>query len=201
MAESQNPAIDLLVAQIVELERKANAYKASVNVLCEKDGLPPMFPDGGGGPRFNGQASPHDTAVLHGPAPRISGDTFYGKAQQTAVRELFAIRKATGNGPAKPAEILEGLKAGGYIVEAKSDEIALVGLRAMLRKRNTIFHKLPNGAWGLKEWYPNAKSPKDPGDKAASTVPKDDTTPAPASSESDEAESEAAVTSEATAAA
>jgi hypothetical protein len=159
MGTDPNPAIELLVAQIEELERKANAYRASVNVLCEKDGKPPLFPDNGsgGGGRAGG---PERSQGSPSASVQIKSDTFYGRPQQTAVREFLAIRKAAGAGPAKPGEILEGLKAGGYQVEAKSDEIALVGLRAMLRKRNTIFHKLPNGAWGLKEWYPNAKPPK-----------------------------------------
>jgi hypothetical protein len=159
MGTDQNPAIELLVAQIEELERKANAYRASVNFLCEKDGKPPLFPDngGGGGGRVNG---PERSQGSSSAPVQIKPDTFYGRPQQTAVREFLAIRKAAGAGPAKPLEILEGLRAGGYQVEAKTDEIALVGLRAMLRKRSTVFHKLPNGAWGLKEWYPNAKPPK-----------------------------------------
>jgi hypothetical protein len=200
MAQNLNPAVELLVAQIDELERKANAYKASVNVLCEKDGLPPMFPDdgGGGGRRLNGQGSHEPSAT----APTsIKHDAFYGKPQQTAVRELFAIRRAAGNGAAKPAEILEGLKAGGYVVEAKSDDIALVGLRAMLRKRNTIFHKLPNGTWGLKEWYPAVKQPKDGADKSATVTAKDAGVTEPPVAEN-EAKTEAAVPDdEATAAA
>ena len=157
MVASQNPAIDLLAAQIVELEQKANAYRASVNILCEKDGLPPMFPDGGGNGGKGAPSVSQDHATQSVPM-QIKPDTFYGRPQQTAVRELLSIRKTAGHGPAKPAEILEGLRAGGYQVEAKNDDIALVGLRAMLRKRSAVFHKLPNGAWGLREWYPNLKA-------------------------------------------
>jgi hypothetical protein len=168
MANDPNPAIELLVAQIAELERKANAYRASVNVLCERDGLPPMFPDSGGsgGDGMNGSGRSREPSIT---SVQVKPDSFYKKPQQTAVRELLAIRKAAGNGPAKPSEILEGLRAGGYQVEAKNDDIALVGLRAMLRKRTNVFHKLPNGAWGLMEWYPNAKPPKEAADKGASS--------------------------------
>jgi hypothetical protein len=93
---------------------------------------------------------------------------FYGKPQQTAVREYLGVRYSNGDGPAKPAEILAGLRAGGYQVEAKSDDIALVGLRAMLRKRTAVFHKLPNGTWGLSEKYPNAKAHKEASEKGPS---------------------------------
>lgn len=161
MGTDSNPAIELLVAQITELEQKANAYRASVNVLCEKDGVPPMFPDVGGG--GGGVRSPVREAS--GEPVQIKPDAFYGRPQQTAVRELLALRYAAGTGPAKPAEILEGLRAGGYQVEAKTDEVALVGLRAMLRKRTAVFHKLPNGTWGLREWYPNVKHPKESAEK------------------------------------
>lgn len=167
MGNNQNPTIELLIAQITELERKANAYRASVNVLCERDGLPPMYPDSGGDGGGSGTKghSNHDTAsaIAH-----IKPDMFYGKAQQTAVREYLGVRKAKGDGPAKPAEILAGLRAGGYQVEAKTDDIALVGLRAMLRKRTVVFHKLPNGTWGLSEWYSNLKTHKEALEKGAS---------------------------------
>jgi hypothetical protein len=167
MATEQNPAIEFLVAQIDELERKANAFRASVNVLRQSDGLPPMFPDLGGG-GSGGVRAPHEASRG---VTQIKPDTFYKKPQQTAVRELLAMRKLSGDGPAKPNEILEALKAGGYQVEAKSDDIALVGLRAMLRKRPEVFHKLPNGTWGLRDWYQNAKPYAKPHKEGADKSP------------------------------
>jgi hypothetical protein len=164
MTADTNPAIELLVSQIEELERKANAYRASVNVLCVKDGLPPRYPDGGGNGGHINSTLP-DKESHHLPPAAIRSDTFYGKPQQTAVRDFLGIRKAGGLGPAKPVEILDGLRSGGYQVQAGTDEVALVGLRAMLRKRSTVFHKLPNGTWGLKEWYPNAKAAKTTSDR------------------------------------
>ena len=169
MATETNPAIELLVTQIVELERKANAFRTSVNILCEKDGLPPLYPEGGGGGGVREGTDKRAADTASTPA-QIRHDTFYGKRQQTAVRELLSIRKSSGLGPAKPIEILDGIKAGGYQVEAKTDDIALVGLRAMLRKRPAVFHKLPNGSWGLAEWYPNAKRAKASGTDAVQSV-------------------------------
>jgi hypothetical protein len=172
MGAATNPAIELLVSQVDELERKANAYRASVNVLCAQDGIAPIYPDLGGGGGGGGNGGVKAPVVASEPDAHspilIRGNTFYGKPQQTAVREFLIFRKNAGLGPAKPGEILDGLKTGGYQVQASSDEIALVGLRAMLRKRNTVFHKLPNGAWGLPEWDPNAKPSKSASEKASS---------------------------------
>lgn len=52
------------------------------------------------------------------------------------------------------------MKAGGYQFQAKDEETALVGLRAMLRKRTAVFHKLPTGSYGLTSWYEDIKAQK-----------------------------------------
>lgn len=70
------------------------------------------------------------------------------------------MRRALGSGPATPKEIYEAIVAGGFQFEAKTADIAMVGLRALLRKRTAFFHKLPNGTYGLTSWYPDAKKPK-----------------------------------------
>jgi hypothetical protein len=88
-------------------------------------------------------------------------NAFFGKRQVTAIREYLEMRRVHGDGPATPQEILEALKAGGYRFEAKSDVVALIGLRALLRKATTVFHKLPGTrTYGLLAWYPNAKAGK-----------------------------------------
>ncbi len=71
------------------------------------------------------------------------------------------MRKAQGgDGPAKPREIFDALKAGGFEFEAKDDNIAMIGLRNMLRKRYETFQKLSSGTYGLCAWYPDAKKKK-----------------------------------------
>lgn len=50
--------------------------------------------------------------------------------------------------------------AGGYQFETKDDNNAMRGMRISMAK-NIKFHKLPNGKWGLKEWYPNVKEDKE----------------------------------------
>jgi hypothetical protein len=148
MDNDLDTAIAPLLRRLDEYERKGNAIRMAINVFCEEYGKPPMFPEGGGsagGPKIT----------------KIKDDTFYGKKQQTAIREYLDMRKAQGLGPAKPREIFDALKQGGYQFETKDDEIALVSLRALLRKRSNIFHKLPTGSYGLDSWYPDAKPAKD----------------------------------------
>lgn len=73
----------------------------------------------------------------------------------------FWVGRAAGDGPASPREIFDVLKAGGFQFETKNDDVALVSLRATLRKNNRVFHRLPTGTYGLLTWYPNAKPPKE----------------------------------------
>jgi hypothetical protein len=67
------------------------------------------------------------------------------------------MRRSAGLGPAKPREIYDALRQGGYQFNAQEDETALVGMRALLRKMNSTFHKVPGtSAYGLRSWYPHA---------------------------------------------
>lgn len=147
MSNELMPAITLLEGEYDEMVRNANALLGTINVLRQRAGLPPKGPGGApeGGPGGGGTIT------------QIKPDTFYGKKLQTAVREYLEMRKAQSLGPAKPREIYEAVTAGGFQFEASSDEVALVGLRAMLRKRTNFFHRLPNGTYGLTIWYPHAK--------------------------------------------
>ena len=147
MNDEVQPAIDRLVRRIEEMERKANGLKQAVNVLCEEGGLPPRYPDGGGG---------GGDPVTKPAACQISDHTFYGKRQQTATREYLEMRKT----PAKPREIYDALKQGGFDFEGKDEDSSLAALREMLRKRSNFFHKLPTGSYGLTNWYEHIKQSK-----------------------------------------
>lgn len=140
------PAINMLQQKLDDAERHAAGIRDALNLLRKEAGLPEVTASTGGA----AQAS----------ITQIKSDTFYGKRQQTAVREYLEMRKLQDLGPARPREIFDALKAGGFQYEAKDDNIAMVGLRALLRKRTNIFHKMPNGAYGLTAWYPHAKTTK-----------------------------------------
>jgi len=154
---SNSAALEILERRLTEVERKANALVETINDLRAEDGLPPLPPFGSG--RGGASSSVAGSAAL----TQIKPDTFYGKKLQTAVREYLEMRYAAAGGhsdPATPKDIYDAITKGGYQFEAKSAGIAIIGLRALLRKRTMFFHKLPNGTYGLTNWYPDAKKPK-----------------------------------------
>jgi hypothetical protein len=147
MSNELLPAITLLEGDYEEMVRNANALLTTINVLRTRAGMPPKAPGGGGG------SSGGNTPTL----TQIKPDTFYGKKMQTAIREYLEMRKAAGDGPATPRQIFDAITAGGFKFDASTDQVALVGMRALLRKRTQFFHKLPNGTYGLTSWYEHLK--------------------------------------------
>ena len=101
----------------------------------------------------------------------LRNDQFYGKVLGQAAREYLEMRKSANLGPATPREIFEALVEGGFKFDTKVEVNAITGLRQVLRKSSSIFHRLPHGAYGLLAWYPNAKAAKndDDDDSDAST--------------------------------
>src|ERR1700730_10142416 len=151
MRDEFKPAIDALVADLREQERRVATTKQMINRLCELSGAPPMFAD----------VSLSDRPTVTG----IRSDHFYGKVQTTAAREYLELGHAANQGPAPPREIFDALVAGGFKFDTKNELNAITGLRATLRKNSSIFHKLPNGDYGLLSWYPTAKAPVRPDDE------------------------------------
>lgn len=137
------PAIQLLERKVDDAERKVTELVGALNVLRAEAGMPPRVAGSGG--------------VKEQVQTQIKADTFFGMKQQSAIRQYLDMRRGQGLGPAKPREIYEALAAGGFEYEAKSPDIALVGLRALLRKRTETFVALQNGTYGLVAWYPDRK--------------------------------------------
>lgn len=146
MKEKLQPAIDALQQELAEQERKVNQTKALINRLCEAGGMPIMYADAGGGSQPS--------------IASIRGDTFYGKSVTTAAREYLEMRKGANLGPASTRAIYDALVQGGFQFETTDANNAMTGIRAVMRKNSSIFHKLPNGEWGLLAWYERVKAAK-----------------------------------------
>ncbi len=134
-----------LSAEITAEEAGVRRKKETVNTLCSILGQPPAY------------ALEEQKASL---PTSIRSDQFYGQPLASAVRTILEMRKQRGLGAAQNNEIYDALKAGGYEFDTKSEDIARKSLRNSLAKNTALFHKLPNGQFGLLSWYPNVKKPK-----------------------------------------
>lgn len=141
--------ITRMVGEVDRLEGQAKQMKLAVNAVCLLYDRPMIYTD-------------IESAARKGLAG-IGKDQFYGVPQATAVRAYLQMRgdtKAGGQGAASVNEIYDALQSGGFKFEVKNDENAKRGLRISLAKNAAAFHKLPNGTFGLSEWYPNARAPR-----------------------------------------
>ena len=152
---------DHLKQTIADLETKLADQLAEVaktrdtiNRVSELAGLPLPYPEA---------AEPKRPAG--GP---IRPDQFYGQPLHTAMRSFLEGRRHPGPGPATVNEIYAALTAGGYQFDTKSEDNSKRVIRITLTKNSLVFHKLPNGSYGLLAWYPSAKKPKKSG--AATSV-------------------------------
>jgi hypothetical protein len=145
MSKTVDQVISELAAEITADEASLRKKKETVNTLCGVVGRPPTY------------------VIDAGSAPiptQIRSDQFYGQPLAASVRTILEMRRAQNLGAAQVADIHAALTAGGYEFDTKSDDIARKSLRNSLAKNTALFHKLPNGQFGLVSWYPNAKKPK-----------------------------------------
>src|SRR5437870_11151705 len=143
MSDTLEAAIDVALAKIAELDSQTAEHKRTVNGLCRLLSRPPMFPD----------TDPTSNAPLR-------DDEFYGRPLATAVQEVLERRKRAGQGAATVAEIYDTLVRGGFHFSTKNADNAKRNLYTSLQK-NMKFHRLPNGSYGLTEWYPNVRKARD----------------------------------------
>ena len=147
-ADDFAPAIRRMVSEIDRLEREAAELKRTVNKMCGFADQSPMYQDVEDQRRIGTSA--------------IRSDQFFGLQQATAVRRYLEMRgnpNDGGLGAATVNEIYEAMVAGGFQFEAKNDENAKRGLRISLTKNSRDFCRVPNGAYGLLDWYPNVRKP------------------------------------------
>ena len=148
-----------LVAKIDERLKPIQNDMRMVNALCAHAKLPPHYPD------VEAQSSKRSFVIRR--------DQYVGKPLASAVREFLAMRGASdrgGIGAATVNEIFDALLAGGYVPDTEDEQNAKRGLRIALTKNSQTFYRVAQrgdaaGAYGLLEWYPNAKPQTDDEDK------------------------------------
>jgi hypothetical protein len=134
MEDKLNFAVEVLLEQLQEELRRVTETKIMINSLRKRMGQDPMFPEGAEADGFAGRA-----------------DQYYGKPLATAVRDYLALR----NEARSVEQILRGLEQGGFDFRALQwqDDDRIRSLAISLAKNSQVFHKLPNGTFGLVSWY------------------------------------------------
>jgi len=155
MEDHYQATIEALRAEVSTLEERATRTKQLVNLLCEKAAIPAAYPDANS-PRDSGGAV-------------MRGDEFFNRPLNTSVKSLLARRKSAGLGPATAEDIHAGLIKGGCDKFPPDKEDALTGLRISLGKSSHTFVRLPNGTYGLCEWYDIKKRATTANNKAGHT--------------------------------
>ena len=144
MEHARKTIVDLEV-KLSDLNEEAKKIKNTINCLCEVIGQSVKYTE------------LEDKQNIGG-APR--SDEYYGRPLATVVTEFLNKRKAVSLGAANIDEIYKELTTGGYTFTGKNEKIEKRGL-AITMSKNRKFHKITsNNTWGLLEWYPGAKEPK-----------------------------------------
>lgn len=141
--------IELIQKQIAELDQDLLQKKRMVNDLCGLVDRPPLYDDAD-------LASRSATTATR-------PDEYYGKPLATAVRMVLEKRQAANLGAATVPEIYDEMSRGGYHFTASTEDNNKRALYTSLGKNTTTFHKLPNGTYGLREWYQDIKEGKSKG--------------------------------------
>jgi hypothetical protein len=159
--------LERMTLKIRGLQEEIRKAKIAANAIAEMDGLPVPYQ----------QLDEEDASVL----TSFQSDQFYGQPLAKCVRLILEARRAMNSGPASVTEIHDALVKGGYLFDTKDETNSKNSLRVSLGK-NPLFHKLPNGGWGLLTWYPKARPPKENGaaeEDGPSTKPTKIETPIP----------------------
>lgn len=137
MSDRLSAAIDELEEHLARQLAEAADTKKTINSLRKAMGLEPKYTD--------------TTVEASG---SIRPDQYYGKALATAAADYLERRKQA----ASAEEIMRGLEQGGFDFESTSwKEKDRLRLLAVSLAKNTVkFHKLPNGTFGLVDWYDQA---------------------------------------------
>jgi hypothetical protein len=167
--EHVTKTIELVQGQIHDLENELAQKKRTVNDLCALIGQPPVYAD----------ATPGPSGMI-----KVRSDEFYGKRLATVVRSILERRASANLGAASLDDIFDTMQRGGFAFASSSDANSKRALAISLVKNTVTFIRLPNGDFGLVEWYPDVPKPRaanggdkdtdKPDDKPAAQTAKED---------------------------
>jgi hypothetical protein len=149
MSEKLTAAVEALQEELQKQLSEVADTKRMINGLLRRMGQEPLYAD--------------ETESVHSSTIRAS--QFYGKPLATAAREYLEM--SSQRDARTPDEILAALKKGGFdfaMTEWKEKDYLRM-LSISLAKNTAMFHRLPNGTFGLLSWYDSAIIKK--ADKAA----------------------------------
>ncbi|MEX2315552.1 MAG: hypothetical protein WD669_00255 [Pirellulales bacterium] len=142
MSENMQNAIAELQRHLDGLNEQAIDTKKTINSLCRVMGEPALYTDA--------DLAPTDTSSR---SFQLNGDEYFNRPLAGVVKSILEGRRERNQGPASAEEIFDQMRAGGFEFEGRSEDKALHGLKISLSKNTTAFLKLPNGKFGLAEWY------------------------------------------------
>lgn len=150
MSDHFDKVIEEAEKKLAIQEEAANETRRFINQILEFAGREPRF---------------DPAAVAKGEAGRsaaftIERNEFYGRPLAYCVREYLKRRAACGKlREATLDEIFEALEQGNYDLRKSGGdrETQRRGVAISLAKNAKVFHKLPNGDFGLTEWYDAVK--------------------------------------------
>lgn len=143
MDEKLNAAVEVLMEQLKEQVKTVADTKRTINALLRQMNKEPLFQD----------TLPESIYNV-----KVRRDEYYGKPFATAAQMFLQRRKEAMSGD----EILKGLEEGGFHFDALGwrEDDRLRSLAISLAKNTAVFHRLPNGTFGLSEWYQNISKPE-----------------------------------------
>ena len=158
--------IEVLTKRVGAKEEEANKLKKLVNELCLEAGIAIRYAS---------------IPLAGGSISALRADQFYGQTLTAAIRTYLEQRKSAQLGAANLAEIYAAIRDGGFKFESKNEENAKISVGNTLRKNTPVFHRLPNGQYGLLAWYPSAKAKPEPDSTPKKEIKKEGhATPTPA---------------------
>jgi hypothetical protein len=144
---SENPLLIKVNEKLADLLRQVADTKKTINMLYELAGETPPF-----GQEELGVSA---TEAGNNGLKTLRPDEYFGKRMGDAVEMVLKRYKAMGKVPVEFDTIFNCLKEGGFGFSSPDEKNARNGVSVVLSK-NPDFIRLPNGGWGLQEWYPNA---------------------------------------------